>query len=526
MIAKKESFGSGGNDLMLERSLNLRQTSLNEVTQPTSHCAINRSVTLRSLIQRSRDAYVTDGIFKQGVDKYFEYFRDIELQGGTKQVDYLKNRLTSMSLSAGIHWKVMLQSSILDLLKVGTTMIIKYRGNNKEKRVLYKNRTSAISQLFPADILAFEPEIKGDSFVGWKYVDTSKKVTLSKSGSLKGGFITATSAENILGAPSDVIVLTYRKGPDNPYGIGMGFAALEDINMLRSIEQVIAVMIKKFATPKLHHQVERPPGFIGSLQQEINNAAQVWSQSGPDEVIITPSNHKVTVIGAESQAMRAEGYIKQITARACASMGLNPYALGFESGTIGADAATRQMMQNRVKSIQVELANTLEMFLINELLWEGGFDPYQNEEDKVSLSFAETDVDEIIKKQNHAADLFQKDSMSHPELRKQLNLDPKVPFDQFRSHMVGGVEYKFDKELQGQKSTLDKAAQAKKKIAGRPKKESIATEAELLELLQDMGTAFNISEDTLIEIYPILTELMGDPLALQELIKQYSNETA
>ena len=524
MIAKKESFGSSGSDLV-EKSLNLRQTSLNEITQPTSHCAINRSVVIRTLIQRSRDAYITDGIFKQGVDKYFEYFRDIELQGGTKQVQYLETRLTSMGLSAGVHWKVMLQSSILDMLKVGTTMIIKYRGNNKEKRALYKNRTSAISQLFPADVLAFEPEVKGDQFLGWKSVDTSKKIALNKSGSLKNGFIVASSAENVLSAPADVLILTYRKGPDNPYGIGMGFAALEDINMLRSIEQVIAVMIKKFATPKLHHTVERPPGFIGSLQQEINNAAQVWSNSGPDEVIITPSNHKVTVIGAESQAMRAEGYVKQITARACASMGLNPYALGFESGTIGSDAATRQMMQNRVKSIQVELANTLEMFLINELLWEGGFDPYQNEDDKVHLSFAETDVDEVIKKQNHAADLFQKDGMAHPELRKALKLDPKVPFDQFRSPMVGGVEHKFNKDLQGQKLSIDKAVQSKK-AAGRPKKESIATEQELIDFLQEIGTTLNIPEESLVEMYPLLMELMEDPLALQELIKQYSNETA
>lgn len=524
MIAKRESFGFNGEDLFIERSLNLRQTSLNEITQPTSHCAVNRSVTIRSMIQRSRDAYITDGIFKQGIDKYFEYFRDIELQGGEKQVQYLENRLTSMGLSAGSHWKVMLQSSILDLLKVGTTMIIKYRGNNKEKRALYKNRTSAISQLFPADILAFEPEIKGDQFLGWKYVDTSKKASINKTGTLKNGFITAPTVDaNVFCSPADVLVLTYRKGPDNPYGIGMGFPALEDINMLRSIEQVIAVMIKKFATPKLHHTVERPPGYIGSLQQEINNAAQVWANSGPDEVVITPSNHKVTVIGAESQAMRAEGYFRQITARACSSMGLNPYALGFESGTIGADAATRQMMQNRVKSIQVELANTLELFLINELLWEGGFDPYQNEEDRVQLSFAETDIDEIIKKQNHAADLFNKDVTSHEETRKELKKDPNVPFENFRSHMVGQVEHKFNKEIQTQK-TID--ATKIKKAAGRPKKESIATEDELIEFLNELGSTLNVSEQSLIEIYPLLMELMGDPLALQELINQYSNETA
>lgn len=528
MIAGKDSFNlqrevvpqevyeaAGGN--VIKKTIN--QDDPKYVSTPRSHCAIHRNSTLRSLIQKSRDAYITDGIFKQGIDKYFEFFRDIEFKGKEEQVKYLQNRLNKMSLEAGEHWKSIIQMAILDLLKVGTAVLIKQRGNNNEKRSLYKSRTSAVAQLIPADILAFEPFEKDNVMVGWK-LDNSIKLPLKKSGNLKGGFVNTPSYADVFISNADLLVLTYRKGPDSFYGVGMGFAALEDINLLRGLEQVITIMIKKFAMPTMHHTVERPPGFVGSLQAEINNANALWARSGPDAVIVTPANHSIKVVGSESQAMRAEGYIKQTTARACASMGLNPYALGFESGTIGSDKATKEMMLNRVRSIQVELANNLEMFLINELLWEGGFDPYNNSEDRVRLQFTEIDMDTIIKSQNHAADLFQKEAISHGELRQHLEKDEKTPIEEFRTHKIGAVEHKFNKEIAD-----DKQKAKDKKPAGRPRKESLpSTPEELSSFLNELENWYGLPKETVERLAPFIEELMSDPLALQELIGQHTDE--
>ena len=522
MIAGKESFSLIKDTQVEERFSSLEQATVREITTPTSHCAVNRDVTVRSLIQRSRDAYITDGIFKQGVDKYFEFFRDIEFKGGDKQVQYLKTRLTQMSLESGQHWKSTIQAAILDLLKVGTTVLIKQRGFNDKsivKRCLYQNRTSGLSQLIPADILSFEPVIKDGVMQGWK-INQDFKLSLKKTGNLSGGFIKVNTPPEVLIPNADLLILTYRKGPDSVYGIGMGFSALEDINILRSLEQVIAIMIKKFAIPTMLHTVARPAGFVGSLQQEINNAHNLWARNGPDSIIIAPDNHDVKVIGSESSALRAEGYIKLTTARACASMGLNPYALGFESGTIGSDKATREMMLNRVRSIQVELSNVLQMFLLNELLWEGGFDPYTVEEDVVRLEFTEIDMDTVIKSQNHAADLWQKEALTHGELRKHLDKNPEAPITDFRTHKLGEVEHKFNKELKSQQD----AAKAKK-AAGRPKKEFVndnpdALDSYLNELIEYFELPTNVAE----EIKPLLQELINDPLALQELIEQKTNE--
>jgi hypothetical protein len=225
--------------------------------------------------------------------------------------------------------------------------------------------------------------------------------------------------------------------------------------------------------------------------------------------------------------MRAEGYIKSNVARACASMGLNPYALGFESGTIGSDKATREMMMNRVRSIQVELANNLEMFLINELLWEGGFDPYNNPADVVKLTFTEIDVDMTIKLQNHAADLFNKEALTHKELRQHVDKDDKAPITDFKTHMLGKVESGFERQL--------KVDQAKaKKSAGRPSKEFISNFIEemtnketsdqisdyISQVVQENG--LSLSDQDVLE--SVAGSLLEDPLALQELFEQLNDE--
>jgi hypothetical protein len=92
--------------------------------------------------------------------------------------------------------------------------------------------------------------------------------------------------------------------------------------------------------------------------------------------------------------------------------------MGFETGTLGTVEAAIEMLMNRIRFCQQELAINFEMFLINELLWEGGFDPYMKEEDQVKIVFKDMDEARVIKLQAHYSDLFNKNFIGLDEGRK------------------------------------------------------------------------------------------------------------
>jgi hypothetical protein len=86
------------------------------------------------------------------------------------------------------------------------------------------------------------------------------------------------------------------------------------------------------------------------------------------------------------------------------------------------------MSRNLIDSIK-DLQQVLETFvnehLIKELLLESTFgDSVLDEENVVVMKFREIDVDAQIKKENHSADLFEKDILTHDEARRRIGEDP------------------------------------------------------------------------------------------------------
>jgi hypothetical protein len=397
----------------------------------------------KQMLKRSVEAYKIDGFVRIAVDRHSEMFKDFDFRGGEEQVKYLKARFALMGLRTGEHYKTTLTRYCHEYFLHGNPMMLKMRGNNSEEdrdiiRTLYEEKPYPISGIFIESPQHFDPYVKDGRFYGWaqnnaetNFSSKSKKIeTVIGKTKRAGGFLMSKTPSppssptvNLFKVGLDLIHTPYKKLSDSYWGWGLSFGAIDDINLLRNVEQTTAIAIKKNTIPLLWHRVLRPSNPMIDPRVELQDAARMHRTVTQDGVLVTPGTHELKMLGSESQAIRTEGYLKYYAYRAFADLGVSPFLMGFEPGTIGTAEAAIELLMNRIRFCQQELAIGLEMFLINELLWEGGYDPYRNEEDQVKLIFKEMDETRLIKLRSHFVDLYTKNILTFEETRDAIGYE-------------------------------------------------------------------------------------------------------
>jgi hypothetical protein len=493
---------------------------------------------IKELIKKASMAYTVDGMIRQSVDKFSELFKSFGFEGGEKQVKYLEDRLIQMTLQTGEHWETLITRIIHEYFKTGNTFIVKRRGGSTKTglRGLYKNKPYAISglSLISADRLEITRD-KDGQFVGWEITGTKDDYNLKLvlPSALKfnpeDSLIQVTKIpdkNNILVPGMDIMHIAYKKGTDSNYGFGLTLAALEDISMTRTLEQITAIMMKKFSAPIIHHKIIRPSSPMAGMQQEINMAYDLYRRMAPDGVLITGNNTEIKAIGSESQALRVEGYLKYFLHRALTGLGISPYILGLEGGGQGTLEASVELMMMKVRFCQAEIARELEMFLFNEILWEGGFDPYTNPKDKVSLIFEDIDENRTIKLQTHAADMFSKNMWGHEEARKYSgNMDKVSEKDLYLNKIdipkiKAEAEAKVSAQLsigvpQPTKPTPTKKPKTAKEVLNDIEEfipENVQQVSMLINLLENR---YGYDSELLLELHDPVSKLLGDNEAIK-----------
>lgn len=493
---------------------------------------------IRELVRKAPGAYMVDAMVRQAVDKYSELFKSFNFQGGESQVKYLKQRLTMMTLQTGEHWETFITRVINEYFKTGNAFIVKRRGRSASsiKRSLYKNKPYPISglSLVSPERLDISRNKEGE-FDGWEiFSHKNESFSLVLPGSIAyptgQGLIKTIepSKPNVLVPGLDIVHVAYKKGADTNYGFGLILAALEDISMTRIIEQITAVMIKKFSNPIIHHKIIRPASPLAGMQQEINMSYDLWRRIAPDGILITGGNSEIKAIGSESQALRVEGYLKYFLYRSLAGLGISPYIAGLEGGGQGTLEASVELMMMKVRFCQSEIARELEMFIFNELLWEGGFDPYTNENDVVKLIFEDIDESRTIKLQTHAADMFQKNMWGHREARRKGGDKESVDDNDLYLNKIDIPKTRSEKEVKDS----NKVVAAKKPLKKRKAKEVLqdleglipTTESELDTFLILMNK-LSYDGEALSSLRGSIKNLLGDSEAIKILLmEKLSNE--
>lgn len=471
-----------------------RQSTLTAAEEKPSSLVFggnNKDDRIKKLVKKASYAYIVDALVRQTVDRYSEFFREFDFEGGKPQVAYIKERLISMTLQSGEHWETLIARAINEYFKTGNCFIIKLRGATTPvpRRCLYKQRPYSLSGLFLIAPDRVEAVQNNSRFEGWELTTTSNsKEKLKLITPIENAKIDPSTAlisitkmpedEHTLVPGMDVFHLAYKKPAHSNWGFGLTLAALEDVNLLRIIEQTTSIMIKKFSTPIIHHKIIRPSSPLAGIQQEINHAYGIYKNMSPDGLIITGGNTEIKAVGSESAALRVEGYLNYFLGRTLAGLGSNKYMIGVDSGSMGTVESTIQLMMMKIRYCQKEIAREFEMFLFNELLWEGGFDPYKNEKDKVSLIFKEIDPERLIKLQNHAADLFNKNYLGWDEARQLGEITTTTAPAQLVVNKVDIAKLKADAEAKGKSAVLVAKAQPKP-VASKPVRSAKNTKEDL-----------------------------------------------
>jgi hypothetical protein len=151
-------------------------------------------------------------------------------------------------------------------------------------------------------------------------------------------------------------------------------------------------------------------------------------------------------------------------------LGLYPHHLGMDNG--GNRAATDRLdvaLYDRIKEYQVYFAEAVRLFIFNELLIEGGFDPFVSPQldsvsDRCLFKFREIDVDTQVKKETHAIQKATANVQEIGETRMDIGMHP----DMDESNTIAGMQARMTPNQTVQTKTADGKPGAPKVVDTTP----------------------------------------------------------
>jgi hypothetical protein len=357
-------------------------------------------------------AYYTDSYIRRAIDKYsgLMFKNGWELQGKNQAaIDYVNTRLKLMAEATETSIDSILATLAADYVLFGNAYLVKARQKGAMatgvKAVGYTNN---------------QP-------IAGYFVLAASTITISRDevGKILSYQQTTASGTNIEYKPTEVIHIAYRKPSTRAYGVPFIFNALDDVKILRQIEENVARLIYRNLFPLYMYQVgSEKPGFeatdeeIEAVREEIRNMPM-------DGGIVVPERHNIKVVGSNGQAIDANGYLAYFRQRVFTGLGVSDTVMGV-GGTANRSTSDNQAADlfDMVKDFQRGFAEAIKMSIIYELLFEGGYDPTINKDDEINFFFHEIELDSKIKKENHAVQLFTQNAITHDEMRLLMGLDP------------------------------------------------------------------------------------------------------
>lgn len=225
----------------------------------------------------------------------------------------------------------------------------------------------------------------------------------------------------------DMIHFYVDRKPGRAFGTPFIIAVLDDVIAFRQIEEDVQNLVHRELFPLYKYKVgtEEHPAD----PDEIDQAAQELAQLRTDGGLVMPERHDVEVIGGEGKALEVGEYLEHFRQRVIVGMGLSPHHLGIlnEAGNRAVTDRLDIGLYDKVKGYQHYIQEHIRLHMINQLLFEGGFDPINSPEDRVSFRFNEIDIDTQQKQENHTIQKYSQDVLGRSETRMKLGEIPEAP---------------------------------------------------------------------------------------------------
>jgi len=328
---------------------------------------------------------------------------------------YVSQRISEISYVTGKPFDIFLKETATNLITFHNAYIVRARSedNSSGRRVKYGNseRTPVAGYFnLPPETVQVRVDVTGKVLEYREYISPSRYIIYS---------------------PQDVIHIYFNKRTGFLMGTPPLEAVKDDILALRRIEESIETLIYKSLFPIIHVKVgtdKNPAKQFPDGTSEVDIASRYLKNIEDDGGIVTSEKIDISAIGAESLALRVEGYLDHFKERVFIGLGMS--AIDFGVGD-GSGRATGEVLSESLKESVMSYQDTFQTFIseciIAELLYESGKyrAPYLiPEKDKVYLEFNDLDIATKIKIESHELNKMTQGLQSVNETRTLSGLRP------------------------------------------------------------------------------------------------------
>jgi len=327
---------------------------------------------------------------------------------------YVKDRIGGIEVATNLPFDVLLTQTAHDLMRYSNCMWVKVRdqeaSSGKVRTDVAGNELDPVAGYFvlPFETLQFKTKPNGEI----------KKILQETPSGQKKEF-----------RPKDVIHFYINRKPGFAIGTPEVLPVLDDIALLRRLEENVEELIESSLYPLFHYQVgsDSMPeryGPDGLKETDVVKSTIEYMPAGG--IYVSDHRHQIQAIGSEGRALRVEGYLDYFKKRVFAGLGISSVDMG------DGDTANRSTAQTLsagavqdVEALQHVLKTFIEFYVLDELLKEG---PISSDivlpEDKVEIRFGIVDKEARTRLENQTIQLWANKLVTENEARKQLGLEP------------------------------------------------------------------------------------------------------
>lgn len=427
-------------------------------------------------------AYNTDSYVKRAVDKYAElmFKEGWDITGKDDSItEYVWTRLKLMSEGTGQSIDEFFKEIAMDIVLYGNAFVVKAR---------QKGSAGGATGIKAVGYTGNQP------IAGYFVLPpTTMKIQMDTTGKVVGYQQDAGGGNAVDIKPEDMIHFYYKRPRGRAFGVPYIYPVLDDVKMLRNMEENVARLVYRNLFPLYQYQVGLDkPGFEAT-DEEIEYIREEIRNMPMDGGIVVPERHNISVVSNSSGALNADPYLKYFRQRVFSGLGVSDIVMGIgdtaNRGT--ADNLSAEMIDG-VKEFQSVFQNTVVMKILNELLFEGGYDPTLNPDHEIEFMFHEIELDAKIKKENHAIQKFTQNAITFEELRTELGKDPVSDESRLYFNMVTAslnAQASQEKAAAANASGSNKNQPAnqngKKTSPGKPKRSNANVEIDDLEAVTE-----------------------------------------
>ena len=343
-----------------------------------------------------------------------------EITGENSEVvKYIKRRIKEIEYASKKPWDILIGETAHDLFRFSNCMWVKSRNNFASSGKLRK---------IPGTELEIEP-VAGYFILPFETLAFKTK----KNGEIKKIRQETPSGEWKDFFPRDVIHFYDNKKPGFAMGTPDTLTVLDDIALLRRLEENVESLIESNLYPLFHYQVGSdafPERYSPDGLKEtdiVKNTVEYMPAGG---VYVSDHRHKISAIGSQGKALAIQEYLEYFKKRIFTGLGVSGVDMG-EGDTANrstANALSKSAIQD-VEAMQKTLKTFIEYNVFNELLLEGGYDPLEDE-NKVEIRFGVVDFEIKSKQENQAIQLYSNNLISLNECRVKLGMRPEMDEDE------------------------------------------------------------------------------------------------